>query len=520
VRIAMVNPKRSKKKGSSRKKSRKGGHKKGRSAYQSFVSREMKSLIAKGVAPKSAMKKAASLWRGKTGGVKGHKKGRSNWGTSKGGKKGWDKREAHVRKYKRTRGARYPPKRRGPKMSKAKRRAAALKGIRRRKAKHHRKARANPKHRKSRKHRKAGRRKARHNPARTETLARIDRHVKPHYGNAHMKFMAACLRQRGGRGGMKACASAWKHQASKHGRRQPRFKRRANQGTALATFSSKVEHVTGKLGFPAFREMYPTFEQVKAHKLATFGGVIVGVPSALALGSVFRLAAKDSPVGSEVLGTIGGILGTEIPARAYNRWGKERPGKPTAIKTMRVAGYGTTGAMLILGLVRLASAKKSGKLAGLGDVASKAKDFAKKVAEKAKKAIGVGIFGSEKGMEDVVSSGWDQGYTGYEPLGVSDSLTSKLDARIKALAKDLGLSDAEVTEMMRQEGYDVGYLDYQMAGWGKNDPSIYQMGEYDTYVDNPYADEIGQYGSPSVPLLDDATAPPAERDIFRSDFLV
>jgi hypothetical protein len=167
------------------------------------------------------------------------RKGRSNWGTSKGGKKGWDKREAHERHYKRTRGARYPPKRRGPRMSKARRRAAALKGIRRRKAKHGHKVRANPKHRKSRKHRKAGRRKAR-NPARPEALARIDRHVKPRYGNAHMKFMAGCLRQ----ASMKSCAKSWKHQASKHGRRQPHFKRRANQGTALATFSGKVEHVT------------------------------------------------------------------------------------------------------------------------------------------------------------------------------------------------------------------------------------------------------------------------------------
>jgi hypothetical protein len=186
--------------------------------------------------------------------------------------------------------------------------------------------------------------------------------------------------------------------------------------------------------------MYPAFEQVKAHKVATFGGAIVGIPSALALGSVFRLAAKDSPIGSEVLGTFGGILGTEIPARAYNRWGRERPGKPTAIKTMRVAGYGTTAAMLILGIVRLASAKKSGKLSGLGTWPPKRKSSPRRLRRRPRKPSAWAFSVPRKEWKMSYHRAGTRDTQGMNPLGVSDSLTSKLDARIKALAKDLGLS--------------------------------------------------------------------------------
>lgn len=330
-----------------------------------------------------------------------------------------------------------------------------------------------------------------------------------------MKFMASCLRQRGGRGGMKACARAWKKQAGKHGRRQPKWKRRANPEFAMAPrhIAGRLGSLGSKLGFPAKAELFPSWEDVKAHKVATFGGAIVGVPSALGFGGLLRMAAgSDHPVAAEVLGVGGGVLGTELPARIWKKWGPERASKATAVKSVRVFGYGATAVSAVLGIVRLLKANEGGKLSGLGDVADKAKEFAKKAAEKAKKALGMGIFGSHKGMEDIVSSGWDQGYTGFEPLGVSgpmDEAMSKLDTRIKALAKELGLSDVEVTEMMRQEGYDIG--------------------TYPSYVVNPYApqdsgmgliSDLGQYGSPSVPLISDTIVPPAERDIFRSDFVI
>jgi hypothetical protein len=345
--------------------------------------------------------------------------------------------------------------------------------------------------------------------------AKIDRHIRPTYGRAHMKFMAACLRQRGGRGGMKACAKMWKSRAAKHGHRQPHWKRRANPEFAMAHphLEGRLSSLGGKLGFPSRHELFPTWEQVKAHKLGTLGGAVVGVPSALGMGAAFRAALPKNPAGAEVLGFAGGVLGTELPARVWKKWGPERASKATAVKSVRAFGYGTTAVMTILGIVRLAQAK-GGKLSGLGDAADKAKDFAKKVAAKAKKALGMGIFGSERGMEDVVSSGWEQGYTGNEPLGVSgpmDEAVSKLDARIKALAKELGLSDVEVTEMMRQEGYDIG----RYPTYATNPYDMSSMGYLDYQLSG-----IGQYGSPSVPLLGDTNVPPAERDVFRSDFVV
>ena len=535
MRIGMVNPRRKSRVKHTRKHPRKA-HKKsgkrrgGRSSYQSFVKRELPKLYAKGKTPKQAMTAVGAMWRGgkKSVGKKTtrRRKGRSNWGTRAGGRKGWNKREAHVKGYKRTRGARYPPKHRAPRISKAKRRRAALKGWRGRK---HHKVRANPsrkrrhsRHRAKanrRRGRRAGRRRSRRNPLAFGVGAKIDRHVKPHYGNAHMKFMASCLRQRGGRHGMKACAGAWRKQAGKHGHRQPLHKRRANPGEyAMAPshgVGGKLESFAGKLGFPSRGELFPSWEQVKAHKLGTAVGAGVGVSSAYGFGQAFRsMAGSKNAVGAEVLSTVGGIFGTELPARVWRKWGPEKAYKNTAVKSVRLFGYGTTLISTVFGLIRLATAK--GELSGLGDAASKAKDFAKKVAEKAKKALGVGLFGSKKGVEDIVSSGWDQGYTGSEPLGVSgpmDELTSKLDTRIKALAKELGLSDVEVTDMMRQEGYDIGA--YPSYASNPFPPQGSGMGYLDYQLSG-----LGQYGSPAVPLLGDSNVPPTERDIFRSDFVV
>jgi hypothetical protein len=348
--------------------------------------------------------------------------------------------------------------------------------------------------------------------------AKIDRHIKPSYGRTHMKFMASCLRQRGGRHGMKACAAAWRKQSGKHGHRQPKYKRRANPEYAIAPrhAGGRLSSFVGKLGFPTRHELFPTWEQVKAHKLGTIVGAGIGGSSAYGFGTAFRTAAGSAhPVGAEALGFVGGVFGTELPARVWKKWGPEKAYKDTAIKSMRVVGYGTTLVSTTLGLIRLATAK--GGVSGLGDVADKAKELAKKVAEKAKKALGMGLFRRKAGMEDVVSSGWDQGYTGKEPLGISgpmDEAMSKLDTRIKALARELGLSDVEVVDMMRQEGYDVGaYPSYMTNPYG---PQQSGMG----FLESQLSGGIGQYGSPSVPLLGDSNVPPAERDIFRSDFVV
>lgn len=540
----MVNPARKRrggKKGSTRRTRRKGGKRGKRSSYRSFVKREMPALMRRGMAPKQAMKAIGRKWSGGKKSAKrtSHRRGRSNWGTRAGGRKGWNKREAHAKGYKRTRGARFPPKRRSH-ISKARRSRAAKKGWARKMR--GAKRRANPRRRRrrnvqaaenprrhrrrkhggrKRSHKRANarrRRSRRRNPMSFGTAAKIDRHIKPTYGRAHMKFMASCLRQRGGKGGMKACAKLWRKQSGKHGRKQPHWKRRANPEYALAPshLGGKLSSIGSKLGFPSRKELFPTWEEVKAHKLATVvGGSALGVPSALGMGGLFRMAAPKSPVGAEVLGIGGGILGTELPARIWKKWGPERAYKSSMVKSVRAWGYGATTVSAILGIVKLAQAK-GGKLSGLGDVTAKAKEFAKEVAAKAKKALGMGLFRRKHGMEDVVSSGWDQGYTGNEPLGVSgpmDEAMSKLDTRIKALAKELGLSDVEVTEMMQREGYDLG--------------------AYPSYVNNPYPSQrsgigtlgeqlsdLGQYGSPSVPLLSDSIVPPGERDIFRSDFVV
>jgi len=537
----MVNPRRKRrggKKGSTRRK-RRGGKRGKRSSYRSFVKREMPGMLRGGKSPKQAMKAIGAKWSGGKKSVKrtSRRRGRSNWGTRAGGRKGWNQREKRAKGYKRTRGARYPPRHKAPRISKAKRRRAALKGWRK---KHGHKARANPRHKRHmrhyrrhaaanprhRRHRKKGRsnkrragarrrRSRRRNPMALGVGTKIDRHIKPTYGRTHMKFMASCLRQRGGRGGMKACAKMWKKQSGKHGQRQPHWKRRANPEYAMAPshIGHKLESFGGKLGFPSRKDWFPSWEQVKAHKLGTLGGAAIGTPSAYGFGTLFRTALPKNPAGAEVLGFAGGVLGTELPARVWKKWGPERASKDTTIRSMRAFGYGTTVVMGVLGIVKLAQAK-GGKLSGLGDVATKAKEFAKEVAAKAKKALGMGIFGTERGIEDVVSSGWDQGYTGQEPLGVSgpmDEAVSKLDARIKGLAKELGLSGDEVTEMMRQEGYDIG--------------------RYPTYAENPYdmssmgyldyqLSGMGQAGSPPSPLLGDSNVPPAERDIFRSDFVV
>jgi len=273
-----------------------------------------------------------------------------------------------------------------------------------------------------------------------------------------------------------------------------------------------------KLGFPEPGAWFPTFGDLKSSPVQVVGGTAVGVVSAGAVGGAFRSAAGDNAVLSEVAGVLGNVVGTEVPARVL-AWGASKTSALSNMdKGVRLGGYATTVISAALGIVRIASAAKKGGVSGLGQFHLPAR--IKKGWAKVKKAMGIGIFGTEFGLEDVVSSGWEQGYTGFEPLGVSDSL----DERIRTLAKELGLSNDEA-QRMTSEGWGsgaegTGYLDYQLAGWGKDvSPSIREMGRYPTYRQNPYAGGMGQYGSASEPLISDSVVPPAELDVFRSDFV-
>lgn len=493
MRVAMVNPKKRKsakvqRRSSSRQKT-----------YRSFVAERMPTLVKQGYKAPEAMKLIGSEWRGK-----------ANWGTPKGGKSGWKRRSARVEKYAKTYGGEYPryTARSNPASSRAKVMGKRMKELIRGGLKPTDAMRQAAKEIKS-------------NPKSPEdfmpeyeskTVVKKGSGISTPGGRTHLSFMSKCLTEKAGSGltgkqMMTACSKEWDRVRESHGFTLPPGSRKLKHswyhpgGSDATGRSYRAAHhrytggrrrsnptfgflptmgsLRAEFGYfrPVKNQILPTFGELKAHLIAGGLGFLGGLFVSSWWGGFGRALGGKNVILSELFGFAGGILGTEVNARLIGAF--RFKGASTAARTVRVGGYLVTAISTLLGLLRIGTALSNGgvealewkALPTLQDVKVSIPVTKDELVSRGKKILGLGLIGRDNPLADIVTSGEKQGYTKYQPMGVSgladehmgDDFLSGNNAptwadakhgdptlveKIKKLAKDLGLSDVDLNRMM------------------------------------------------------------------------
>lgn len=295
----------------------------------------------------------------------------------------------------------------------------------------------------------------------------------------------------------------------------PRKKSRRRNPATVKGFIPTFASIKKQFYFlPQRKMLYPTFKEIKQHPVFTIVGLPVGFVSSSAFGGIGRLIGGKNVLVSEALGFVGNVIGFELPARIVGMFNFK--GKEVFQKSIRAGGIVATVISLLLGIVRIGLSLKKN---GLKDtIVPKKHNFGvgqikvnslKELPKKAMKAMGLGLFSMNNPIADLVTSGAEQGYTGEEPMGVSDDFLSDeymdepdivygeeidedlswmedqtlgdsgLLSKIKELQSELGLSDDELYEMAAEIDYDEPELD----GIGNSYvPSGYDGGFQDEFV--------------------------------------
>jgi hypothetical protein len=265
--------------------------------------------------------------------------------------------------------------------------------------------------------------------------------------------------------------------------------------------------------------LYPTWAELKAHPILAIGGGFVGFMSASTFGGIGRMAGSKNILLSEALGLAGNVLGTEIPARVVSMFNFR--GKDVMAKGIRATGYLVTVVSLVMGIVRIAmNIKKNGGVKGLAEIkvdnpfSLGATLFtiptdATDVKNRIKAVTGTGLLGMENPIADIVSSGVQQGYTEYQPMGVSEDYDQfmsdvymdgvsgvkdwlpknlpfwknakagdeKLVSQIQNLADELGLSEADLMKISSEYHAGTSVKEGELPGLGQSTvPSAYSGG--------------------------------------------
>lgn len=478
------------------------GRRTGRSGYQSYVSKGMKSLIAKGYTPSEAMKQVASQWRGRSGSA--------NWGTPAGGKKGWTVR-AHARpgathkryplrgkpirqplmkpsthypkweeeqenpRRKRKRTRRYEEE--NPKVRRQRRRTTRTRRTPTR--------RARPRRVRSRRTRGVAKSPAAFVPRKVRGVSYQSwkglKGVKTAYGRQHLSFMSHCLKSGGN---MKGCASKWNKQKGRYGKaapktihhkfgsayrvtrraENPRRKTRRYKGRkrnpefpTIGGFFPNFERIKKELLYflPARSEFYPTWAEIKAHPIFTLLGLPIGGLSASMWGGVGR-AMSGNAVISEVLGIAGNIIGTELPARFIKLFNFK--GNHVLAKSIRFSGYLVTIVSTILGLIRIIGTMKKGGVKGLGEFKLPTLTAIPEAIKAFKTTLISGAIGVDNPLADLVTSGMRQGYTGGQPMGVSGPFQKPQTSYVGAVPiwQDKTLGDPTLVDKIQELANKLG----------------------------------------------------------------
>lgn len=277
------------------------------------------------------------------------------------------------------------------------------------------------------------------------------------------------------------------------GHRRSKGRRRRNPAAVYRTkggFLPTMERIQKQFYIFPRKMVIPTWKEIQAHPILFTAGGVGGVVSSSIGGGVGRMIGGKNVFISEVLAMVGHVVSTELPARFVSLF--HFKGNMTMAKGIRMGGYITMAFSAILSLVRIIASIKNNGLKdtitprwedwGVGQITlPKLTEIPAAIV----KTMGLGAFSVDNPLADLVTSGKQQGYTGWEPMNISDDRMDpfvgdefmdtdegmpddwwndqtlgepQFVKQIKDLAKELGLSDDEV--MARASGLEYDNMDY------------------------------------------------------------